>query len=163
LSSKAKAPSDVIQRLPWAIQHFVNTTALFQAAVAESLDLNVIDLFALQVLRSGAAETPSDLAREVGVTTGAATKILDRLQSGGFVVRKHDPNDRRKILLSLAPTAIGRIEELYQPMAHSLHSLIEGASEEQLRFLLKFAEGSSTAAAGEAAKLKTVRDKTRAR
>jgi hypothetical protein len=58
LSRRAIASADVIRRLPGAIQKFVNTTATFQATVAEVLGLNVVALFALQALSDGKAETP---------------------------------------------------------------------------------------------------------
>ena len=45
--------------------------------------------------------TPSALAREIVCTTGAMTKLIDRLQRNGLVDRAPDPADRRGVLIRL--------------------------------------------------------------
>lgn len=47
---------------------------------------------------------PSVLAEAIVCTTGAMTKMVDRLEKSGFVSRSPDPNDRRGVLVGLQPT-----------------------------------------------------------
>lgn len=47
---------------------------------------------------------PSDLAREMMLTSSGTTKRLDRLESAGLIARRPDPEDRRGLLIELTPT-----------------------------------------------------------
>jgi DNA-binding MarR family transcriptional regulator len=145
MSRISKTRSRILQSLPRAVQYFVNRTSLFQAAVAERLNLNLVDLFALLVLNSGEATKPSELARLLEVPSGTASKILDRLERGGFVARSHDMEDRRGILLRVVPERIADVQSLYKSMSEYFGSIVAQASDKELRFLLSFLDSGSEA------------------
>ena len=77
----------------------------FKQAVAERLGLNVTDLRCLElILQVDAGDhpgsvTPGRLAQDVGLTTGAITGALDRLERSGLIQREHDAEDRRRIIV----------------------------------------------------------------
>jgi DNA-binding MarR family transcriptional regulator len=149
LSTKGQTRAEILQLLPATVQRFVNRVTLFQSSVAERLGINPIDLFALFLLRSGESKKPSELARALQVPSGTATKIVDRLEQRGIVIRSHDPSDRRGIILNVVPERIALIEEMYAGMAEHLNAVVQSASDGQLRFLLEFLNSSSEAAAEE--------------
>jgi predicted transcriptional regulator len=53
------------------------------------------------LLDAGEPITPGQLAGLTGLTTGAITGIVDRLEDAGFVRRKRDPKDRRRVIIEL--------------------------------------------------------------
>jgi DNA-binding MarR family transcriptional regulator len=98
-----------------AIRQAVRTPA-FDEVLADRLGLNPTDLrcFELLVAESDPLSTPGRLAELSGLTSGAITGVLDRLERGGFVTRRPDPADRRRI--SVEPVD-GRVEELVAVLA----------------------------------------------
>ena len=94
------------------------------AAVAEVLALNNTDMRVLDFLgRTGdpasfesAPVTAGDLARASGLTTGAVTAVIDRLEKGGWVRRLPDPSDRRRVVVELTDKAVQMTIEMYGPL-----------------------------------------------
>lgn len=78
------------------------------------------------------------LAREAGLTTGAVTGILDRLEAKGYVRRVPDPDDRRRILVEVTDSQRRAALELYSPLKEMSDGWIERRSDEELRLLVEF-------------------------
>ena len=74
---------------------------LFHQAVAERAGLTTTDWKCLDVLDRMGPLTAGQLADEVGLTGGAITGMIDRLESGGFVQRERDTADRRRVIIKL--------------------------------------------------------------
>src|SRR6476646_4089911 len=110
MSRPTRNRSDLIEAIEHQARIGSTHTVLFHTAVAERLGLNpsdhkVADILALEE----GPVTPGRLAELTGLTTGAVTGVLDRLENAGFVAREPDPADRRRIILRLRP---GRIAEV---------------------------------------------------
>jgi len=58
-----------------------------------------------------ARHAPGQLAEQLGLTTGAVTKLLDRLQQAGYVTRSADPADRRRIIVAADPQRLSELAE----------------------------------------------------
>src|SRR5689334_6390488 len=72
---------------------------LFRHVVGERLGVNVTDMECLGLLFHKGIATPSELARYTGLSSGATTAMLDRLERGGLIQRKPNPDDRRGTLI----------------------------------------------------------------
>lgn len=72
---------------------------LYQLAIADRLGLSMTDLVCGEILSRTGAITAGELAELIGLTTGAITGVVDRLEKAGFVRRVNDPNDRRRVIL----------------------------------------------------------------
>ena len=72
------------------------------------------------LLRSGPL-TAGDLAQRTGLTTGAITGVIDRLEKAGFVRRGKDPGDRRRVIIK--PFA-GKIEKVIAPLFGSVAQMV---------------------------------------
>jgi DNA-binding transcriptional ArsR family regulator len=72
---------------------------MFHQAIAERLGLNATDHKALDLLGRAGPITAGELAELTGLTTGAITGIIDRLEKAGFVRRENDPKDRRRVII----------------------------------------------------------------
>ena len=105
-------------------------------AVADYLGINRTDARCLDIIERLGGVTAGRLARESGLSTGAVTTVLDRLERAGYARRTSDPDDRRRVLVEMTPAAREANEELYRP-------LVEAATE-QLQPLLR---GGARAAA----------------
>jgi DNA-binding MarR family transcriptional regulator len=110
---------------------------LGQQEVAQRLGLNITDLLCFGcVLKAGEdLLTAGDLAEHAHVTTGAMTGILNRLERGGFVTRRPDPDDRRRVRVAAAPSAITRVEALYGPYYARLIDLFADYSADEIAVL----------------------------
>lgn len=76
---------------------------MFHEAVGQRLGLSAADQRALALIRREAPLTAGHLAELTGLTPGAVTGLIDRLQRAGLVQRVPDPADRRRVLV--APVA----------------------------------------------------------
>ena len=130
------------------------TTVLLQLAVADQLGVPVIDLHCLALVQAGTATTPSQIAERLGMTTGAVTKMLDRMGAERLVDRVPNPDDRRGVLVRPRADRVEELAQLYRPMAEYLEREIAGGTEDQLAFLAEFVRRSREAALDEAARLR---------
>ena len=96
-------------------------------AVADYLGINRTDARCLDIIERLGGVTAGRLARESGLSTGAVTTVLDRLERAGLARRTSDPGDRRRVLVEMTPAAREANEELYRP-------LVEAATEQLLRY-----------------------------
>lgn len=78
---------------------------LLSQAVADRLKINVTDLQCLALLMSTGPMTAGQVADATGLTTGAITGVIDRLEKAGLATRADDPADRRRVIVRAAPDA----------------------------------------------------------
>lgn len=79
------------------------TTDLFDERVSEFLGINRTDGRCLDIIGRHGKVSAGQLAIEAGLTTGAVTAVIDRLEASGYVHRLRDPLDRRKIWVECTP------------------------------------------------------------
>ena len=106
-------------------------------AVAGRVGLSQTDLLAMDLISRDHEVTAGQLARELNLTTGAITGLIDRLQTAGLARRANDPKDRRRVLVR-ATVKEQRISELYRPLASGLRRAIDDYSEDELAMLTEF-------------------------
>ncbi len=58
------------------------------------------------------AQAPSELACRAGVTRATMTGLIDGLERDGFVQRKHDPNDRRRLKIALTSKGLKYMDRI---------------------------------------------------
>ena len=78
-------------------------TILFHQAIADRLGMNVTDHKCAGILARSGPITAGELARRTGLTTGAITGVIDRLEQAGFARRARDPGDRRRVIIEPDP------------------------------------------------------------
>lgn len=78
------------------------------------------------------------LGELTGLTTGAVTGVIDRLEKAGYARRTNDPKDRRRTIVE--PTGNKkfekRIETIFKPLHEKMHKLLSSYSDGELTFLL---------------------------
>src|SRR5574342_463312 len=98
MSTKTKKRRELEAALNGALRDVSGQGVLYSQAVAERLRINSTDLECLDHISRGPV-TAGRLAELTGLTTGAITGVIDRLERIGLVRREHDPDDRRKPLV----------------------------------------------------------------
>ena len=122
-------------------------------AVAERTGLSETELLAMDLISRGGRITAGELARELGLTTGAITGLVDRLQKAGYARRETDPGDRRKVLVT-ATDRERRISELYGSLSSGLRASVAGYSDKELALLSEFLLKLRSAVAGSAEEIR---------
>ncbi len=110
----------------------------FDQAVCDILGMNRTDARCLDIIERRGQVTAGDLAEESGLTTGAVTALLDRLERAGTVRRIRDTTDRRRVLAELTTEGRSRSMEFYAPLAEGAAKLFATYSDEQLAFVRDF-------------------------
>lgn len=128
----------------------------FYVAAADQLGLHITDLTCLGTLRDRGRATPGELAVELGLTTGAVSRVIDRLARLGYVRRVPDPGDRRRVIVELVPESQPPVIGLFAgQVAHTAESVAD-LSEAELRLLLRYLRERTAASREEADRLRRV-------
>lgn len=94
-------------------------------------DITFIQWLALVKLKEGFAETASDLCRTMSHDNGAITRMIDQLETRGFVERERSLQDRRVVKLSITEAGRAKLEELTPPFIENLNSALDPFSAEE--------------------------------
>ena len=124
----------LLRALGEQVQAFQDATDEVDEAVARILRLNRTDLRCLSVLSQGGPISASVLATAAGLTRGAMTTALDRIEVAGYARRVWDQEDRRTVRVEMTDAARKEIDRLYGPLA-----------QEGLKFLQKYTTGELAA------------------
>src|SRR5215470_10658835 len=98
--------SGLLGELARSAQRAATDGILFHQAVADRLGLHVSDLRCLTILYETGSVSAGELGERTGLTTGAVTRMIDRLERTGYVRREPDPADRRRVIVSPVPGQI---------------------------------------------------------
>ena len=137
MSSKTKRRQELEAALNAAMRDVSGQGVLYSQAVAERLGMNSTDLECLDHIVRGPV-TAGRLAEVTGLTTGAITGVIDRLERIGLAQREPDPDDRRKILVRALPAVGKRVVPLFVPMERTAMAVLSSYREDELALLLDF-------------------------
>ena len=112
-NSKDDLVGDVIARYRTA----TNRDVAFDKLGATRLGVSVTDLHCLNIVESRHGLTAGELAVESGLTTGAVTAVIDRLERAGFARRVRDERDRRKVKVEVTDAFYTRAGAIWGPVA----------------------------------------------
>jgi hypothetical protein len=84
-------------------RRFLDAVTVHTQAAADAAGMHPTDWAALSALNLAGRLTSGELAERAGLTSGAATRLIDRLERGGHVRRVPDPADRRRVLVEPLP------------------------------------------------------------
>lgn len=113
-------------------------SVMLSQATASRLGISPADLETMDILFTNGPLTAGRLAELTGLTTGAITGVVDRLEQSGFVRRERDANDRRRVIVHLVSDRARRVGKLYQPLARAMAELHGRYSDEQLALMVDY-------------------------
>lgn len=129
---------EIIQAISGKFREMSTETIMLHQAVADVLGLHITDHKCLDLIYCFGGMPAGRLAELTGLTTGAVTGIIDRLEKAGYVRRTNDPKDRRRTIVE--PTRNKKLEKkievLFIPLRDRMHKLLSSYSDIELAFLL---------------------------
>jgi DNA-binding MarR family transcriptional regulator len=118
-------------------------TVAFANAVAERVGINRTDYECLDLLDAhGGALTAGQLAELTGLTSGAVTGVIDRLERARLVKRASDPTDRRRVIVEMTHARAAEFDEIFGSYARGWEELASRYSPEQLDLILSYVAGA---------------------
>lgn len=145
MSRKTKRRQELEAALNAAMRDVSGQGVLYSQAVADRLGINTTDLECLDHISRGPVAA-GRLAELTGLTTGAVTGVIDRLERAGLARRERDAADRRKILVMATPAVARCVAPLFEPMERNAMSALSTYRDDELALLLDFLARASDAA-----------------
>jgi DNA-binding MarR family transcriptional regulator len=123
---------------------------VFGQTIAVRLGLSESDIKALELLVDTHPVTAGRLAELLNLSTGAVTRVLDRLEQAGYVRRTSDPADRRRVVVEVVPERLSAIREALEPLGEAHVAVVAAFSDAELDlvndFLTKMADAGKVRA-----------------
>ena len=136
--NKTETRDELLGGLMRSEKDLSRSSLMFRSVIAGAFGLNVTDAECVDYLMDYGPVTAGKLADLTGLTHGAITNVIDRLEKAGFVTRQSDPKDRRKVMVVIVQEKIDAVAKMYRPTVMKIFSLYSGYTDDELRFLLGF-------------------------
>ena len=127
--------TDLKKRALIAVRDYGIHLTLFRNAMNDWAGLNATDMECLRLLFIKGIATPSELARHTGLTSGATTAMLDRLEKAGFIERRPNPDDRRGTLIAPVKSGAEKAASWFESARKAQDELISSYSESELEII----------------------------
>lgn len=129
---------EIIQAINEKFTEMSTETILFHQGVADVVGLHITDHKCMHFIHRFGAMPAGRLAELTGLTTGAVTGIIDRLEEAGYVRRTNDPKDRRRTIIEpIRNKKLERkLEMIFIPLHERMHKLLSSYSDSELTLLL---------------------------
>jgi DNA-binding MarR family transcriptional regulator len=114
------------------------STTLFRNAVGNKLGVNVTDMECLALLFFKGLSTPTELAQYTGLSSGATTAMLDRLEKAKLIKRQPNPKDRRGVIITVEKSSVKTIGPLFADTRQAQNELVASYSERELEVIADF-------------------------
>ncbi|MGG7576088.1 MarR family winged helix-turn-helix transcriptional regulator [Streptomyces sirii] len=119
-------------------RRYLAAYVLFNQAIADHLGLHPTDVQCLSLLTAEPGPlTVKQIADMTGLTTGSATRLVDRLERGGYVLRAPDPQDRRRVLVSPVPDRIARVTAVWDDLGQTWQALLDEHTDDELEVITR--------------------------
>jgi DNA-binding MarR family transcriptional regulator len=131
---------ELVEELSRLTRASTTHTVMLHHTIAAKSGINVTDLQCLNVLGLQGPMTPGQLAEAMALTTGGAiTAVIDRLEKAGFVRRRRDEEDRRRVIIEIVGAEqMGRLAGRFAPVAEMYEAVMSEYSDEELKILVGF-------------------------
>jgi DNA-binding MarR family transcriptional regulator len=135
---RTESREDVLSEVAEELRLSAVTNDIADHVTADYLGLNRTDTRCLDIIERLDGVSAGRLASQAGLSTGAVTTVLDRLERAGYARRVHDPADRRRVLVELTPAARRELQELYAPLTEATMRQLEGYTTDEVNLVRDF-------------------------
>jgi DNA-binding MarR family transcriptional regulator len=119
-------------------RQYLASYVLFNQAVADRLDMHPTDVQCLNLLTLDAEpRTTGQIAELVGLTSGSATRLVDRLARAGYVRRERDTHDRRRVLVHLVEDKVAEFGRMWAELSAGWDAIFDDYTEKELALLVR--------------------------
>ena len=127
--------TDLKIRALMAVRDYGVNLTHFRNAMSEWAGLNATDMECLRLLFQKGTATPTELAKHTGLTSGATTAMLDRLEKAGLIERRPNPNDRRGTLIAPEKSSAEKMAAWFESARKAQDELMSTYSESELEII----------------------------
>jgi DNA-binding MarR family transcriptional regulator len=157
MAQPRKRKKELINELVFEFRISGNQDSAFDNLAAERLGVNRTDLHCLNIIENSGGLTAGELAAEAGLTTGAVTGVIDRLERAGYARRTQDRADRRRVRVEVTPAFYKRAERIWAPMKADWESTLSGRfTAEELERVIEFLQATNQIAARHLERLRSM-------
>lgn len=131
---------NLIEAVSQANQQVGNRTVIFTHVIAAHIGLSATEFECFDFLRQHGPVPTGRLCELTGLTSGAVTGLVDRLERAGFLRRLFDPRDRRKTLIQAEQdqAITAQIQALYQPASQEFQRIVEHYNNAELQVIIRY-------------------------
>ena len=130
--------SNLKKTIKTQLQAFSVGSYIHQSTVASRFGLHPTDMLAIHYLGQKGEMTAGQLGRTLGLTSGATTAAVDRLIESGFVDRRTQDQDRRRVYVCLNQANTKKLKATYEMIDKRLAHILDRYSEKDLQIVHSF-------------------------
>ncbi len=131
-----EVPAEVRERFVSLSRELSAVLVAFHSQVAERVGLSATDSKCLDLaVRADRPLTAGQIADLSGLSTGAVTGVIDRLERAGYVRRVRDPDDRRKVLVEVTRGNLTRFGNVIEGLGVALGRVLARYSPDELKVI----------------------------
>lgn len=131
-----------------AVRELVLAVERYRAARAEAaFGVSSTEMVALGILQIDGPQTPTELARRLGIASASSTELCDRLEEVGLIRRRPHTTDRRKRVIVLSPRADRAVRKIYRELGNVIGTAMKEACVDEILAFLQLAATALTDAA----------------
>ncbi|GGL22520.1 MarR family winged helix-turn-helix transcriptional regulator [Nocardia jinanensis] len=119
-------------------RQYLDAVGLHGMAGAEAAGLQPTEWYAVSMISLVGSITAGDLAARAGLTTGATTRLIDRLEKAGYLRRTTDPADRRRVMVVASAATFPDIEDVVGPARRRIAEVLARYTPEQREVLFDY-------------------------
>ena len=135
---------DVADLVGTAVQRFQDATDAFDEAAAGKLGINRTDLRCLSIVSRTTQLAASALAAAAGLSRGAATSAIDRLENAGLLRRTPSREDRRSVLISMTLAGMKAVDEIWGRLIEESRSRLSAWDPADLLIVTRFLDEAAS-------------------
>lgn len=137
-TSEKSRRTEKIEQLMREMRVMSSFDALFSQAVAERVGMHSTDIETMDLLNTLGPMTAGELSERTGLTSGATTRLIDRLERVGYVRRCADEADRRCVIVEPVMENLEELGALFQPLADGMAALWSTFDDNELDVIIEF-------------------------
>ncbi|WP_243393217.1 MarR family winged helix-turn-helix transcriptional regulator [Leptospira perolatii] len=150
---------EILQTLHWTMRELGSISVLISQAVADIVGINSSDMESADFLNIHGPMCAGKLAERTGLTSGAVTGMIDRLEKANLAKRVADPKDRRKVLIMPLPDRGQEIGCHFESFGMAVQNTLSQFSDEDLIKFLNICKALVAVSGEELKKLRTKEEK----
>jgi DNA-binding MarR family transcriptional regulator len=136
--SRSMRKRDLVRRVVLGERENNIGAVLFHQAVGQLLGVNVTDMKCLDIITLQGSASPTQLATLTGLSTGATTAMIDRLEKRALIARRQNTRDRRGRVVVLTTRAKRTLPRLFESLAAAKQEVASSYTEDELEVLADF-------------------------
>ena len=136
---------DDLRALAPDYRRYLASVVLFHLAAADAVGLGATDYQASSILDLDGPMTAGQLASRLGLSTGATTRLIDRMERSGYLRRTRDATDRRRVLVEHTENRPEQLDHILAKVTEPVAAVLQGLTPEQLKGVAKYVRGTQHA------------------